>query len=57
MLGEQVGDRTGDFLSGLQEPFLSSSFLIRDVMSKPRKGFWSGSLVGEVTSLLSLSLS
>ena len=40
----------------LTYPFLSSSFLISEVMSKPRKGFWSGSLVGE-ENLLSLSTS
>ena len=40
----------------LTHPFLSSSFLISEVMSKPLKGFWSGSLVGE-ENLLSLSTS
>ena len=40
----------------LTHPFLSSSFLMSEVMSKPLKGFWSGSLVGE-ENLLSLSTS
>ena len=30
----------------------SSSFLMREVMSKPRNGFWSVSLVGEVINSL-----
>ena len=48
MLGLVLGDpaeRAGDLRSGLG----SSSFRMRDVMSNPRNGFWSGSLVGEVS--------
>ena len=44
MFGEQAGDMTGDFLSGF-----SSSFLMREVMSKPLKGFWSVVLAGEMS--------
>ena len=49
LLGEEGGD-TFSFTGG------SSSFLMREVMSKPLNGFWSGSLVGD-DSLLSLSFS
>ena len=49
---------TGLAVLAVTHPFLSSSFLMREVMSNPRKGFWSGSLVGEEeTNLFSLSTS
>lgn len=47
MLGLQSG--LGDFVSDLLDPFLSSSFLISEVISNPLKGFCSGSFVGEGT--------